>query len=107
MAFQGFGFLRGIRMRGFRVIWFAFVCLPGVLGAQQAATSPPPDDRFKSDILLVAPHPDDESTIAGYLARASLDEHRRITVVFTTRGDAGSNLIGNEAGNALGEIREA
>jgi LmbE family N-acetylglucosaminyl deacetylase len=107
MAFKGFGFLRGIRMRGFRSTWFAFVWMTGVLHGQQAGTTPPPDDRFKADILLIAPHPDDESTIAGYLARASLDEHRRIAVVFTTRGDAGSNLIGNEEGQALGEIREA
>src|SRR5437763_1448850 len=96
------GLIRGIRMRGCCLVALAGACLATRMSAQQIATSPSPDDRFKSDILLVAPHPDDESTIAGYLARAALDEHRRITVVFTTRGDAGSNLIGNEAGNALG-----
>jgi LmbE family N-acetylglucosaminyl deacetylase len=74
-------------------------------GAQQSG-NPPPDDRFKSDILVIAPHPDDESTIAGYLAKAVLDEHRRVSVVLTTRGDAGQNLVGYEQGRTLGEIRE-
>ncbi|HST08196.1 MAG TPA: PIG-L family deacetylase, partial [Gemmatimonadaceae bacterium] len=55
----------------------------------QTPDNPPPDQRFKADILVIAPHPDDESTIAGYLAKAVLDEHRRVAVVFTTRGDAG------------------
>ena len=99
MPRTGFGPLRGVGL--------AFVWVSSALAAQQPGSSPPPDERFKSDILVVAPHPDDESTIAGYLARASLDEHRRISVVFTTRGDAGSNLVGNEEGQALGEIREA
>jgi LmbE family N-acetylglucosaminyl deacetylase len=72
--------------------------------AQQ--TSIPPDDRFKADILVIAPHPDDESTIAGYVAKAVLDEHRRVAVVLTTRGDAGQNLVGNEQARSLAEIRE-
>jgi LmbE family N-acetylglucosaminyl deacetylase len=74
--------------------------------SQQATTNPPPDDRFKADILVIAPHPDDESTIAGYLAKAVLDEHRRVAVVVTTRGDAGQNLVGNEQARSLAEIRE-
>ncbi|MEO8580919.1 MAG: PIG-L family deacetylase, partial [Gemmatimonadales bacterium] len=74
--------------------------------AQQPATNPPPDERFKADILVIAPHPDDESTIAGYLAKAVLDEHRRVAVVVTTRGDAGQNLVGSEQARSLAEIRE-
>jgi LmbE family N-acetylglucosaminyl deacetylase len=74
--------------------------------AQQAPADPPPDERFKADILVIAPHPDDESTIAGYLAKAVLDEHRRVAVVFTTRGDAGQNLVGYEQARSLAEIRE-
>jgi LmbE family N-acetylglucosaminyl deacetylase len=76
------------------------------VGAQEVGTTPPPDERFKADILVIAPHPDDESTIAGYLAKAVLDEHRRVAVVLTTRGDAGQNLVGNEQARSLGEIRE-
>ncbi|MDP9278300.1 MAG: PIG-L family deacetylase [Gemmatimonadota bacterium] len=77
-----------------------------VAGSQQPPTNPPPDKRFKADILVIAPHPDDESTIAGYLAKAVLDEHRHVAVVVTTRGDAGGNLVGYEQARSLGEIRE-
>ena len=72
----------------------------------QQPTNPPADERFKADILVIAPHPDDESTIAGYLAKAVLDEHRRVAVVLTTRGDAGQNLVGYEQARSLAEIRE-
>src|SRR3954468_2384098 len=84
----------------------SFLALAGNAGSQQTLASPPPDERFKVDILVIAPHPDDETTIAGYLAKAVLDEHRRVAVVVTTRGDAGSNLVGYESARALGEIRE-
>src|SRR5437899_299915 len=40
-----------------------------------------------------------------YLARA-LDEHRRIAVVFGTRGSSGANEAGAEQAGALGAIRE-
>ena len=80
--------------------------LAHVADSQQPPTNPPPDKRFKADILVIAPHPDDESTIAGYLAKAVLDEHRHVAVVVTTRGDAGENLVGYEQARALGEIRE-
>ena len=80
--------------------------LARISGSQQAPTNPAPDERFKADILVIAPHPDDESTIAGYLARAVLDEHRRVAVVLTTRGDAGQNLVGSEQARSLAEIRE-
>jgi LmbE family N-acetylglucosaminyl deacetylase len=80
--------------------------LAQVATSQQTPTNPPPDERFKADILVIAPHPDDESTIAGYLAKAVLDEHRRVAVVVTTRGDAGQNLVGYEQARSLAEIRE-
>jgi LmbE family N-acetylglucosaminyl deacetylase len=80
--------------------------LAQVAESQQTPTNPPPDPRFKADILVIAPHPDDESTIAGYLAKAVLDEHRRVAVVLTTRGDAGQNLVGYEQARSLAEIRE-
>jgi len=82
------------------------IALVQVAKSQQTPTNPPPDARFKADILVIAPHPDDESTIAGYLAKAVLDEHRRVAVVLTTRGDAGQNLVGYEQARSLAEIRE-
>jgi LmbE family N-acetylglucosaminyl deacetylase len=92
-----------------RIVWLAGVSLLAftrIANSQQPGTDPPPDDRFKADILVIAPHPDDESTIAGYLAKAVLDEHRRVAVVVTTRGDAGQNLEGREQARSLAEIRE-
>ena len=86
--------------------WLSLMTLAQVAGSQQTPTNPPPDQRFKADILVIAPHPDDESTIAGYLAKAVLDEHRRVAVVLTTRGDAGQNLVGYEQARSLAEIRE-
>src|SRR6202162_708756 len=74
-------------------------------GAQQTKTLPQSDERFKADILLVVAHPDDEGAATPYLARA-LDEHRRIAVVFGTRGSSGANEAGAEQAAALGDIRE-
>lgn len=82
------------------------ITLGQVANSQQLPTNPPPDEGFKADVLVIAPHPDDESTIAGYLAKAVLDEHRRVAVVVTTRGDAGQNLVGYEQARSLAEIRE-
>src|SRR5438876_11049365 len=86
--------------------WLSAITLAQIAQSQQTPTNPPPDKRFKADILVVAPHPDDESTIAGYLATAVLDEHRHVAVVLTTRGDAGQNLVGYEQARTLAEIRE-
>src|SRR3989442_1475329 len=74
-------------------------------GAQQTKTLPQPDERFKVDILLVVAHPDDEGAATPYLARA-LDEHKRVAVVFGTRGSSGANEAGAEQAAALGAIRE-
>src|SRR5229473_7098069 len=74
-------------------------------GAQEPKALPLPDERYKVDILLVVAHPDDEGAATPYLARA-LDEHRRIAVVFGTRGSSGANEMGAEQAVALGDIRE-
>lgn len=64
-----------------------------------------PDSRYKADVLLVVAHPDDDVIIGGYLARLSLDEHKRIAVIYCTNGDGGGNAVGNEAGAGLGQLR--
>src|ERR1700675_3453299 len=74
-------------------------------GAQQTKTLPQLDERYKVDILLVVAHPDDEGSATPDLARA-LDEHKRIAVVFGTRGSSGANEAGGEQAAALGDIRE-
>jgi LmbE family N-acetylglucosaminyl deacetylase len=64
------------------------------------------DDRFKTDILVIVAHPDDEGMAIGYLAKAVLDLHKRVAVVYGTRGDGGGNAIGGEQAAALGAERE-
>ena len=73
--------------------------------AQEGKPLPQADERYKADIMVVVAHPDDEAAVTPYLARA-LDEHRRIAVVFGTRGSSGSNEAGAEQAAALGEVRE-
>src|SRR5467141_2222166 len=89
-----------------RILLIVFVTLPWpTLAAQGPKAFPLPDERYKADILLVVAHPDDEGAATPYLARA-LDEHKRIAVVFGTRGSSGANEAGAEQAAALGAIRE-
>jgi LmbE family N-acetylglucosaminyl deacetylase len=74
--------------------------------AQNAPPVPPPDDRYKADILLVIAHPDDDTNVSTYLWKAVLDEGKRVAVVFTTRGNSGVNAVGTEQSKALADIRE-
>src|SRR5437667_6698471 len=71
-----------------------------------APPNPPPDDRYKADILLIVAHPDDDSLAAPYLAKAMYEEHKRVSVIYGTRGNAGGNAVGNEQAAALGAVRE-
>jgi LmbE family N-acetylglucosaminyl deacetylase len=68
--------------------------------------NPKADARFKADLLVVVAHPDDETEIGAYLARAIFDEKKRVAVVFGTRGNAGGNAEGQEQAAALGAVRE-
>ena len=88
-------------------VLLVFLCFFATLrsAAQEAKTFPLPDERYKTDILVVVAHPDDEGAATPYLARA-LDEHKRIAVVFGTRGSSGANEAGAEQAAALGAIRE-
>ncbi len=89
--------------------------LPTALGFPPAAyaqelrlapASPGPDARYKADILLVVAHPDDETMVTAYLAQAALDEHKRVAVIYGTRGDGGGNAEGYAEAAALGAERE-
>src|ERR671923_808938 len=71
-----------------------------------APPNPTPDDRYKADILLIVAHPDDDSLAAPYLAKAIYEEHKRVSVIYGTRGDAGGNAVGNEQAASLGAVRE-
>ena len=87
------------------LLWFIAVSTK----AQTAApvqTIKGPDERFKTDILVVVAHPDDEGGVTPYLARAIYDEHKRVAVVYTTRGGSGGNDYAREHGPALADVRE-
>jgi LmbE family N-acetylglucosaminyl deacetylase len=60
---------------------------------------------FKADILVVVAHPDDDTLLASYLARAIFDQNKKVAVVYCTPGDSGGNAAGRERARALGEIR--
>jgi LmbE family N-acetylglucosaminyl deacetylase len=83
-------------------------CLASLAAAElpKAPPAPRPDDRFKADILVIVAHPDDETEVTGYLAKAIFDEKRRVAVIFGTRGDGGGNAMGNEQAAALGAERD-
>lgn len=73
--------------------------------AVQFQPAPKPDDRFKTDLLLIAAHPDDESGVSAYLAQL-LDQGKRVAAVYITHGEAGHNHMGLERGPSLGLVRE-
>jgi len=100
-------------MKCLLVLGMAAVALPvagpRLLCAQTAVpeqTVKGPDERMKADILLVVAHPDDEGGVTPYLARAIYDEHKRVAIVFATRGGSGGNDYSREHGPALADIRE-
>jgi LmbE family N-acetylglucosaminyl deacetylase len=79
----------------------------GCLRAQsQAPALPPPDVRYKADILLIVGHPDDDIEVAAYLAKVIEQQHRQAAVIYMTRGNAGGNAIGQEQSKALADVRE-
>jgi LmbE family N-acetylglucosaminyl deacetylase len=72
---------------------------------QEAPPNLPPDERFKADILVIVAHPDDETEITGYLARAIFDQHKRVAAIFGTPGNGGGDAVSNAQAAALGDIR--
>jgi LmbE family N-acetylglucosaminyl deacetylase len=92
-----------------QTVWLALMFALGAYASESptATEHAGSDERYKADILLIVAHPDDETgDVAGYLARAIFDEHRRVAVIYTTRGQGGGNGIGKQRGNALGAVRE-
>jgi LmbE family N-acetylglucosaminyl deacetylase len=93
-------------MKRLAIFVSALLLGPLHIGAQETKALPAADERYKADILLVVAHPDDEGGATPYLARAIFDEHKRVAVVFTTRGGSGGNDYSREHGPALADIRE-
>lgn len=95
-----------MRIRGFTVALILCSIFVHASAQSDAPALLSPDARYKADLLLIVAHPDDDVVIGGYLARAALDEHKRVAVIYCTNGDGGGNSVGNEAGAALGKMRE-
>ena len=85
---------------------FMAIAITGQAQITEAPENPPPDQRFKTDILLILAHPDDETAIGSFLARAVFDDRRRIAAVYLNGGNGGGNSIGNEQSLAMASIRE-
>ncbi len=105
----GLGEVGGTSSRGSRLKRFsgrAFVLLLLFANGFALAQISSPDERYKADILLVVAHPDDDTVVSSYLARAVFDQHKRVAIVFCTPGDSGSNSEGREHARALGLVRE-
>lgn len=89
------------------------VCGSALIGQSPTAAEPGstvqdppyPDPHYKTDILVIVAHPDDEQGITGYLARA-MDDHKRVAVLWATRGDTGGDQTGWAKEAALGAERE-
>jgi LmbE family N-acetylglucosaminyl deacetylase len=94
-------------MMNLKIIVF-YLIVSGICQGQkvQAPANPPPDKRFKTDILLILAHPDDETAIGSFLAKMVFDEQRTVSAVYLNRGDGGGNSIGNEQSLAMANIRE-
>lgn len=90
----------------FSLLSLTALLMGSLLWSQVPSPSTLPDSRFKADLLVVIAHPDDESEIGAFLAKAAFDEHKRIAVVYGTRGNGGGNAIGEEQAASLGAIRE-
>ncbi len=82
------------------------LALPLVAAGQTLQQLQGADERYKTDILVVVAHPDDEGAVTPYLARAIYDLHKRVAVVYGTRGGSGGNDYRDEHGPALADVRE-
>lgn len=54
---------------------------PGGGRSKSCIAKPGPDERFKANILVIVAHPDDETLIAGYLARAIFDQKKKVAII--------------------------
>lgn len=88
------------------VLSLAAILFPISLAAQMHPAVHGADPRYKADILVVVAHPDDEGFFTPYLARAINELHKRVAVVFSTRGGSGGNHSARERGPALANVRE-
>jgi len=51
-------------------------------------------------------HPDDDIEAASYVAKLIEQEHKKVAVIYTTRGNSGGNAAGLEQASVLSDVRE-
>jgi LmbE family N-acetylglucosaminyl deacetylase len=83
-----------------------FQSIPPIF-AQNAEHPKQGAEVLKTDILGVFAHPDDETGAAATLAAYARGSHAIVANVYCTRGEGGGNMVGTQAGPALGILREA
>lgn len=64
------------------------------------------DERYKTDILLIVAHPDDETAIGGFLVKSIYDDKKKVSIIYTNRGEGGGNSYNIEQSTSMGLIRE-
>jgi LmbE family N-acetylglucosaminyl deacetylase len=95
-----------MKLLSFILLVLLLTTFPGPILAQGNQVVRGADERYKVDILVIVAHPDDEAFFTPYLARAINDLHKRVGVVFSTRGGSGANRDARERGPALADERE-
>jgi LmbE family N-acetylglucosaminyl deacetylase len=92
-----------------RSLFACFLFFANVLVAAEPQRPPPRQgaELLKADIMGVFAHPDDETGVAGTLALYALGKGAVVANVYCTRGEGGGNMVGTQAGAALGVLREA
>ncbi len=90
-----------------RTLWILFLALLCPLTSPGGEPAPQGAAMLKTDILGVFAHPDDETGAATPLAAYALGRGAVVANVYCTRGEGGGNMVGTQAGRALGILREA
>jgi LmbE family N-acetylglucosaminyl deacetylase len=82
----------------------------GVLGPVAGIAAPVEPkqgaEMLKTDLMGVFAHPDDETGAAATLAAYAKARGMVVANVYCTRGEGGGNMVGTQAGAALGILRE-
>ena len=85
-----------------------FPAVPRITRAEPPSSSPKQGAALvKTDLLGVFAHPDDETGLAATLAYYAQGRKAVVANVYCTRGEGGGNMVGTQAGAALGILREA
>jgi len=93
-------------MRKTLVLWLALAAAPALATPLFAQVPFGPDERFRTDVLCVFGHPDDEVLVGSLLSRLAFDQKKRLAMVYCTRGGMGANEVGCEHAQALADVRE-